>query len=188
MKRVSLLALWVLAFFLIAAPIYMQYNNLIVNGKPFGRAAFVNGMWAMPLEDFSRAIGGNGVTLEPTLKLNGNTLSVLVSSNSPAQKGTEQVSEVKVKAYDPANVKQIVGTPTEQVKMQSHGIIAIRKAGGVSNNVFGFNGQKWVPLADVARAFGATFTAPAGNLPPGQTLTLNFANKPDAVLGFSGGV
>jgi len=187
-KKISLLLLWVFAFFLIAAPIYMNYNNVLLNGKPFARAAFVNGQWAVPLEDFSRAIGGNGVTLEPTLKLNGNSLSVLVSSYNKAG-DKQQPAAVKVEASAAAaNIKQQNTVPTDQVKGESHGIIAIRKAGGISNNVFGFNGQRWVPLADIARAFGGTFTAPAGNLQPGQSLSLNFANKPDAVLGFNGGL
>jgi len=160
MKKLTILALWALAFVLIAAPIYMNqdFHNLTLNGKPFGRAAFVNGQWAMPLQDFSRALGGNGVTLEPTLKLRGNQLTTSIEGESADHKH----------------------------KDMPMGIIAVRKAGGISNNVFSANGQTWVPLADVARAFGGTFTAPPANLRPTDALTLNFAQKPDGILGFTG--
>ena len=163
MKKLTILALWALAFVLIAAPIYMNqdFHNVLVNGKPFSRAALVNGQWAVPLEDFSRAIGGNGVTLEPTLKLNGNQLTTSIEGESADHKQKDM--------------------------LHSSSIIAVRKAGGISNNVFSANGQKWVPLADIARALGGTFTAPPGTLRPTESLSLNFTSNSNAVLGYQTG-
>jgi hypothetical protein len=170
MKRLSLFAL---AFFFIAAPIYMKYETrgLTINGKsnPFGQAQLVGGVWAIPLSSFSRAFGGDGVTLEGSgFQVQGNRLVTLAPSN------TSEHKHKVAGAGDVAIKKAVV----------PNGSFFVRKAGGtITGNLLTFNGMKFVPVADVARAFGGTFTAPAGNLAPGQTLTLNFAVNGDGVLG-----
>src|SRR5262249_60747488 len=101
-------------------------------------------------------LGGNGTTLEPTLKLNQNTLSVLVSSYSPQQKAN---TAVKIDASSTPNtiggstpaVKQgAMGNdtiPSSDAKSHNNAIIAIRKAGTISTNVLTINGgQKVVPV------------------------------------------
>ena len=172
MKRLALLAL---AFFFIAAPIYMKYEarGLTINGKnnPFGQAQFINGVWAVPLTSFSKVFGGDGVTLEGSgFQVQGNRLVTLAPSNT-----TEHKHKV-AGAGDVAIKKAVV----------PNGSFFVRKAGGtISGNLLTFNGMKFVPVADVARAFGGTFTAPAGNLAPGQTLTLNLTISGNSPLGFN---
>ena len=187
MKRLSLLALCAVGFVLIAAPIYMnfEFHNLTINGKQFGRAALVNGQWAVPLEDFSRAVGGNGITLEPMLKLQGSSLTVTNEAESADHK--HKVVEASAAPNTIGGSAVTGGTAVTDVKIHNNAIIAIRKAGGVSNNVLTVNGQKFVPLADIARAFGGTFTSPRDPLKPGQSLSLNFANNPNALLGYQSG-
>ena len=52
----------------------------------------------------------------------------------------------------------------------------------VSSHVMMHNGKAYVPLADVARAFGvANWVAPM-NLQAGQPITLNFAVNGNGVL------
>src|SRR2546425_491964 len=49
---------------------------LTLNGKPFANAVVIQGgILAIPLEEFAKAVGA-AVTLEPTLTLQGNRLSV----------------------------------------------------------------------------------------------------------------
>jgi len=169
MKRLSLIAL---AFFFIAAPIYMknETRGLTVNGKanPFGQAQLINGVWAFSLIDFCKSFGGDGVTLEGSgFQVQGNRLVTLSPSNTEKKHKVAGAGDVAIK-------KVVV----------PNGSFFVRKAGGtITGNLLTFNGMKFVPVADVARAFGGTFTAPAGNLAPGQTLTLNFAVNGDGVLG-----
>ncbi len=62
-----------------------------------------------------------------------------------------------------------------------HKVFVVTKSTDVSTAVFVHQGKAYVPLADVARAFGGTFTAPA-HLPPGGAINLNFARNPAAAV------
>ena len=190
MKKLALLLGCAVAFFLIAAPIYMNYDfhNVQFAGQPQLklRAALVNGQWAVPLEDFSRALGGNGITLEPMLKLQGTSLTVTNAAESADHKHKVVEASAAPNTIGGSSVNGGIIGPSDN-KVYTNAIIAVRKAGGVSNNVFTVNGQKFVPLADIARAFGGTFTSPRDPLKPGESLSLNFANNPNAVLGYQSG-
>src|SRR2546423_14363512 len=78
MKKIVMGTLIIAGFFFIAAPIYvkMESHPLLTNGKPFGTAQLVNGRWAISLQDFAKAFGGN-LTLEPNFQLQGNRLSAV---------------------------------------------------------------------------------------------------------------
>ena len=171
MKKLYLLAACVTGFFFIAAPIYMKYP-VSVNGRPGMTAQFVNNTWAVPLDEFAKAFGG-GITLEPNFQLQGNKL---VSISSGGDKTAKKVVEA-------STTPNTIGGSSATIKLGNPGTLHVRKAGIVSNNVFGFEGKAYVPLADIARAFGGTFTAPPGNLQPGQSLSLNFTNNANALLG-----
>ncbi|HJT17187.1 MAG TPA: type VI secretion system tube protein Hcp [Thermoanaerobaculia bacterium] len=71
MKRLALFAACAAGFMLIAAPIYTNQNarSLTINGHPFGTAVLVNGVWAVPLEDVQKNVGGQFTVL-------GNRLQV----------------------------------------------------------------------------------------------------------------
>ena len=188
MKRIGLAIVSVIAFFFIAAPIYMKYEGIYgvnLNGKPSMKAQFVNNQWAVPLDEFSRAFGG-GVTLEPNFQLQGNKL---ISVSSGGDRLAKKVEPSAQKVEPSASQNTIGGSVAPGVKISAGekpfigGALHVRKAGIVSNNVFMFNGKAFVPLADIARAFGGTFTAPTGNLQPNQSLSLNFAVNGDGILG-----
>ena len=153
MKGSLILAFFAASFFVIAAPIYMKDDTqaLTIHGRRFVNAQFVNGQWAVPLQDLSRAFGGGGVTLEPVFDLDGSKLSALLPALSPDHK--------------------------HKIDMSSNTFF-VRKAGEVSSRVFMFEGQEWVPAADVARAFGTTFTTPATGRP-----TLNLIGGPGGIFG-----
>jgi len=188
MRKIFTLALCAIGFILIAAPIFMNkdIHEVVIQGGRIGSAQFVNGQWVIPIEDLSRAISGSGgLTLEPSLKLNGNHLTAAATSFDWIKAGS---SAQKPQPSAGANtIGGVTGAvPSDQGKVHSNGIIAIRKAGEISSHVFTANGKTWVPLADVARALGGTFTAPA-NVQPGQTFTLNFAPNPASILGYQTG-
>jgi hypothetical protein len=188
MRKILTLALCAIGFLLIAAPIYMnkEIHEVVIQGGRVGSAQFVNGQWVIPIEDLSRAISGSGgLTLEPYLKLNGNHLTAAATSYDWVKaKSSAQKPDVSASANTIGGVTSVV--PTDQAKVHSNGIIAIRKAGEISSHVFTANGKTWVPLADVARALGGTFTPPA-NVQPGQSFTLNFAPNPASILGYQSG-
>ena len=173
MKRLTLLAL---AFLFVAAPIYVKYEtrNLTMNGKvnPFGQAVLIGNTWAFPLPAFAKAFGGDGITLEGSgfQVVQGNRLVTLVPPSTHEHKH-------KVPSVGDVAIKKTVAAP---------GSFFVRKAGAtISGNLLTFNGAKYVPVADIARAFGGTFTAPAGNLAPGQTLTLNLTISGNSPLGLN---
>jgi hypothetical protein len=187
MRKIVTLALCAIGFILIAAPIYMNnIHEVVIQGGRIGSAQLVNGQWVIPIEDLSKAIGGSGgLTLEPYLKLNGNHLTASpVSFDWIKAKSSTQKPEASAGANTIGGVTGAV--PTDQSKLNNNAIIAIRKAGEISSHVFNANGKTWVPVADVARALGGTFTAPA-NVQPGQTFTLNFAPNPTSILGYQSG-
>src|SRR2546423_6426727 len=96
MKKIVMGTLIIAGFFFIAAPIYvkMESHQLLTNGKPFGNAQFVNGKWAISLQDFAKAFGGT-LTLEPNFQLQGNRLSALVrQANTDPNKKANQAALV----------------------------------------------------------------------------------------------
>ena len=204
MKKLWTLALSVIAFLFVAAPIYMKIDSrpMTANGKQVGNAQFINGQWAISLEDFAKAAGGT-LTLEPNFQLQGSRLLAVAP-------GVQVQGKTKIEASSPMNtIGGVAGNnPAAQQKAQGAiilqdknqggiilqnkdrgGIILqntafhVRKAGEISHNVFMFNGKAYVPLADVAKAFGGTFTAPAGNLTAGQSLNFNWNG--DGILAFN---
>jgi hypothetical protein len=141
MKKVELLIPCAVAFMLIAAPIYMNQSarSLTINGRPFGTAVLVNGVWAVPLEDVQKNVAGQFTIL-------GNRLQV---------------------ARDPAS-----GLPTGQ---RIHKPFVITKELDKSTpTLYQSGGKYFVSLSDLAKLFGGTFSAPAKDDRPTESLSLNF--------------
>src|SRR6266540_3424156 len=176
MKRVLFLAITILGFIFIAAPTAVEYSHQIfINGKPFAKATVVNGVLAIPLEDLAKA-GGGTLTLENAgLKLNGGTLSTFVGAHRVDVQGKDIGKHMPGVSGEQKAVKYTV-------KGESRALFAVQRAGQISSHVFQAGGKNWVPLADVAKAFGSTFTAPA-NLQPGQAISLNFGPNANSILG-----
>ena len=57
----------------------------------------------------------------------------------------------------------------------------VNRNGRIAAHTLNGDGKVWVPLSDLAKAFGGTFTI-TGNLKPGQSIQLNFAANPNAIL------
>lgn len=51
-----------------------------------------------------------------------------------------------------------------------------------SSQVITSNGKAYIPLSEIARAFGGVFTAFPRNLKPGETIRMNFAPNPSAAM------
>ena len=158
MKRVATALFCVAAFLLIAAPIYVESQTypVMINGTKFANAVNIDGVIAISVEDLAKALGGPGATLSQAgLKLRGNTLSV----------------------ENPTTVGATGGAGAGKIRFNE---FVIKKTSDVSSAVFRKAGKAFVPLVDVARAFGGIFN-PA-NVHPGDTIALNFTNNPDAAL------
>jgi len=188
MKRILVFALCVIGFMLIAAPTPVEYHQVFVNGKPFAKAGLVNGIIAVRVRDLATA-AGDTVALEH-FKLNGGTLTTVSDVTSQAMK-VKDASPTGKDAGSPAQkVREAALVPAvakaqTQVKMkgETHAlIIVVRKAGNVSNNVFMFQGEAWVPLKDFATAIGASFTQPASPSPT-DSFQLNAPSNVNALIG-----
>jgi hypothetical protein len=169
MKKLSVLAVWAVGFIFIAAPIYVknETRGLTINGKsnPFGQAMLINGnTWAIPVDQFTRGFGGNLNMEQAGFTIKGNSLWTLTSNDQTADK--RRIDQTAIKG-----------------KTISGGAFFVRKAGEKIGDLIPFNGQRYIAVNDVARAFKPTFTAITGNLAPGQSLTLNFAVNGDGILG-----
>lgn len=190
MKRFFTFVLCLAGFLLIAAPTYIKEDArpILTNGKPFAEAHLIHGQWTISVEDFAR-LGGSNLTLEPNFKLQGNQLIGLLmpagESTDDKHKGAYGKFEAPTaanKVHDASVGKINQGAIHSSSKGFLNSRFHIQRAGVISNNVIMLNGKAYIPLADVARAFGGTFTAPAGNLKPTDSLSLNFA------IGGNGGI
>lgn len=165
MKNALVFVCCVVAFLLIAAPTAVEFHKVFVNGKLFATAAVINGQFVVALEDFAKAAGAK-LTLEPSFRLQGSKLTAVWTAESldskhkdharllAAQKGTSD-SKIKVE-------NKVSGTQLFQVA----------RAGDISSKVFMDGGKAWIPLNDLAKAFGATFNAAPGALRPTESINL----------------
>jgi len=181
-RKILVFALCVVGFMFIAAPTAVEYHQVFLNGKPFVRAAFINGNLAVSLEDFAKA-GGANITLEPGFTLQGTQLNATISGYStPAEHkhkvagGTEYKEQTQ---YKEQAAKKAV------IKGEATPLFKINKPGQISTHVFNADGKAWLPLADIAKAFGGNLSpnaAAGGTLKPGEAIQLNFTSNPNAIL------
>ena len=59
-------------------------NPLFINGKSFGNAVRINGVLAISVEDFAKAISGTPNLQQAGLKVQGNTLKLVPAVQSAA--------------------------------------------------------------------------------------------------------
>jgi hypothetical protein len=130
-------------------------HPVFLNGKRLGNAVTIRGVVALPLEDLATAAGLR-LTTEPGLQLHGSTLTAKFLP------GRLKWGDITLKR----------GITERRVDINNEGVI--------SNDVLMLNGKAYVPLRDVARAFGGVWTP--GNLAPGAAIQLNFTRNPNAIL------
>ena len=136
-------------------------NPLFINGKSFGNAVRINGVLAISVEDFAKAISGTPNLQQAGLKVQGNTLKLVPAVQSAAS------------PRDPAS-----GLPTGK---RMHKPFVITKELDKATPLLYQHGKAYVAVADIAKAFGGVF-APPQNLTPGAPINLNFPPSPNAVL------
>ncbi|HUJ12455.1 MAG TPA: hypothetical protein VL284_01590 [Thermoanaerobaculia bacterium] len=172
MKKIlaCVVALFPIALFAVSSggdhPVY-------INGKPFSRAVLINGTLAVPLEDISKA-AGSPVSLEPAFQLRGNTLNATMGWD--VKKNVKTVAKQSQQKVDISDINI-----SKTYDKSSPLMFKVNRPGAVTNNVLMFNGKAYVPLSDLARAFGGVWMQPAG-LAPGAAIQLNFTSNPNAIL------
>jgi len=161
LRSISKAALCVVGFLLIAGGAIMEDrpNPVLLNGKPFANAIKINGVLAIPLQDFVKAAGGK-LSVEPYFQLQGSTLTAKAASDIFAKLG------------------DIKGESKDQQRLFN-----IQKVGVISTNVLMKNGKAYLPLADVAKAFGNTSWQGPITLKPGDPINLNFTTSANGILG-----
>ncbi len=139
----------------------------------------------VPLEDIARAVNGAPL-LEPALRIDGNRLLIsAVSGGEPSGSSTKvRDDKISVKSTDQLKIESAIKIDagsknaaklwlkrgaelTTAMKLSKSTVdlkynkdnpagIAVSSAGVISSDVRMLDGKAYVPLADVARAFGGT--------------------------------
>lgn len=152
MKNALVVACCVVGFLLIAAPTNVGHQ-VFINGKPFANAITINGQLFVSLEDFAKASGAK-VTLEPFFQLQGSKLVAIGSVSGAAAKIKSDQIKVSGKAWGTNQLFQVV------------------KSGEISSKIVMQNGKAFLPLQDLAKAFGSTY-APVDTFRPNQSINLD---------------
>jgi len=147
----------VAGFLLIAAPIYMknEASPLSINGKSFGNVIMVNGVQAISIEDFSRAIGGG-------VSAHGSTLTL----------------DPQAATHSSATMAH--GSGGGEGKASFHDISISHRMDKASAVIFR-EGKPFVPVSLVVRLMGGTLP-PQTSAAQGTPININFAPAPDAVI------
>jgi len=187
-KKTFVFASCVVGFMFIAAPTAVEYHQVLLNGKPFVKAAMINGVAAVKLEEFARA-GGANITLEPGFTLVGSTLNATISGYStPAGKQKEGAKEKWLKYPDyKEQVENKDGQAGKKavIKGEIRPLFKVNKPGAISTHIINADGTMWIPLADIAAAFKGRLSpnaAAGGALKPQEAIQLNFTPNLDAIL------
>ena len=85
-----------ITFLLLATPIDVksEVHPVLFNGRPFSKATLINATWMIPMDDVIRGIGS--VTLEPSFRIQGNTLFARVGESGPAGRQLFHVNKAGV--------------------------------------------------------------------------------------------
>lgn len=143
MKRL-LLCTAGLIFLAAPAALAVEKAPLMINGRLLGNMVVIQGgIWGVPLEDVSRALGAS-VSLEPIVQLQGKVLTVreaAISANVKANQGSLVPAVQKVDTV--AKIKTAPGQ-----------FLRVQKSGPISSNIVTLNGKAYVPVADLVHALG----------------------------------
>jgi hypothetical protein len=161
-------------------------HTLFVNGKRIGDVRVIRGIIAVSVADVAKA-AGSSMTLEPQFALQGKSFTA-----RPKIRFTTTTKD-KVEAYKTAPpAAGGSGNTSMQDIHFAHSVdksspllsqaFQINKEGPISTHVLMDGGAAFIPLSDLARALGGTFTAPAGGLAPGAQIQLNIPRNLNAVL------
>ncbi len=167
MKRFLVLGLCILGFVLIAAPTAVEFYPVYLNGKLLGNARNINGVIAISVADLAKASGGTLTLEDAGLTITGNTLSTVNANNVAIKKSTLEHKHKEGAYKEQAAIKG-------ELKIQSPQLFRVNKPGAITTHMLTLEGQKWVPLADFANAFGGVWK-PQGNLRPSESISLNFS-------------
>jgi hypothetical protein len=184
MKKALTLSLCFVAFAAIASAVIVEEHPVFLNGKAFAKAVMIHGVWAIPLQDFAKAAGAN-VSLEPYLQLQGSTLRTRVTFHDlHAVKQTDKASARTTGASDVfAKIVDIKGESLDDKQRSASTLFHIQKVGVISTNVLMQNGKAYLPLVDVAKAFGnVSWRAPV-TLKPNEAISLNYTKISYSMLG-----
>ena len=184
MRKIVTMLFCAVAFMFIAAPIYMKkeaQHQITINGKPFGFGILIGNKLAMPVDEFTKAVGGaanvriqgNKVTiisprLQPSSSADTFTLAQTGSSFTPAQTGS---------SFTPAS--QGSGGGAGKVKFNE---LHIKKTTDLASPMFLNGGRQFIWFDDVLKLFGQTTSFNGGTLAPGAPVNIHVAPNPGAAI------
>jgi len=171
MRKIATIAFCAAAFLLIAAPIYMNKetpHQILVNGKPFAHAVLMGNRLAVPVDEFTKAVGAANVRIQ------GNRVSIIAP---------------RLQASSSANTIGGVSGATGgggAGKVRFNDFTITKTSDSASPIVADRSGKQFIWFEDVEKFFGLTLTINGGTLAPGAPINLHVAPSPGAAIAISG--
>lgn len=189
MRKIATILFCATAFMFIAAPIYMNkeaQHQITVNGKAFGYGVMFNGRLAMPVDEFTKVMGGAA-----NVRVQGNKLTIIAprlqassaagSSFTPAQTGSSFTpAQSGGRNSNPSTIGSATGGAGAGKTRFNE--FTIKKTSDSASPIFMRNGKQFIWFDDVAKFFGGTLTINGGTLAPGAPINLHFAPNPSATI------
>jgi type VI secretion system (T6SS) effector Hcp len=170
MRKIAMMMLvCAAAFMFIAAPIYMNkeaVHQVFVNNKFFADGVLINGRLAIPVDQFTKAVGGAA-----NVRIQGNKLTIIAPRL--------QASAPAGSSFTPTAHGSGGGGGAGKVAVHD---IHIVKTTDSASPLIVRDGTQFIWFDDVAKFFGATTAINGGTLAPGAPVNVNFAPNPNAAL------
>ena len=197
MRKIAMMVvICTVAFMFIAAPIYMNkeaVHQVMINGKPFADGVLIGNRLAIPVDQFTKAVGGSA-----NVRIQGNKLTIIAprlqassaagSSFTPAQTGSSFTPAQTGSSFTPAQG----GTGGNTIHSATGGAgsgkvrfneITIKKTTDSASPLFvNGDGKQFIWFEDVAKFFGVTTSINGGTLAPGAPVNIHVAPNPGAAI------
>ncbi len=139
-----------------------RMNPVYINNQKFAVAVTVNGILAVSVDDFAKALGGTTNLQEAGLRMQGTQLWLIAPT--PQTTAARDLQS---------------GLPTGK---RMHKPFIIRKNYDVCPSVIGYQGKVYVPVANIAQAFGGTLQVNRNTLHANEPIVLSFPPNPNAAI------
>jgi hypothetical protein len=167
MKKIGTIAFCAAAFMLIAAPIFMEKqapHQILIDGKPFAHAVLIGARLAVPVDEFSKAVGAANVRIQ------GNKLTIL----APRLQASSSANA------NPTTVGSATGgAGSGKIRFNE---FTIKKTADSASPIFSNSGRQFIWFEDVAKFFGMTQNVNGGTLAPGAPINLHVTPNPGAAI------
>jgi len=183
MRKIATIAFCAAAFMFIAAPIYMNKetpHQILVNGKPFAHAVLMGNRLAVPVDEFTKAVGAANVRIQ------GNRVSIIAPRlQASSSADTFTLAQGGGSKANPSSVGSATGGAGAG-KARFNEFTITKTSDSASPIVADRSGKQFIWFEDVEKFFGLTLTINGGTLAPGAPINLHVTPSPGAAIAISG--